>query len=227
MKTTLHFLLVVILLFQFSCSTPEQATRSLSEEENYICWSARGGINTGGFVDNEVPDAVSGATLTNFTLGIHPDITTSGKTFETGLDLIGYRQNFEYDDPANEYFGKRSFDYYELRLPLTYNFRFFKNLSNCDFFYLKIGISTGYIINKNVTEQGILPAYDLKPFSIGPALGVAFSPLGISRRFKLGVFIDLYRGSKVYKDFYNNSRENGNTTYLSAGLLLKIGPGNK
>ncbi|MBN1340447.1 MAG: outer membrane beta-barrel protein [Bacteroidales bacterium] len=224
MKAQVFCLIFITLLFA-SCSVPEQTTSPPTNKNNYTCWTIRTGVNTGGFVDNQETDAVSGATYAGYSFGLHPEICISGKTIETGIDLHEYGQTLTYSDPVNEFIGERALTYQELRLPLTYNFRFFKNLSNCDFFYLKIGLATGYLIHKNVDEEGLLPEYEMKKFSLGPTLGVSFSPFRISPGFTIGGFVDLYRGSKVYKDFYNNSRETGNTSCLTAGLLLKLGPG--
>ncbi|MCD4737412.1 MAG: outer membrane beta-barrel protein [Bacteroidales bacterium] len=219
---TIRILCISLLAGLIGCGVSEKSTSVKDEKKVTVYYSFRGGINQGGFTEDQTLDAISGATSMSYGFGVHPEINIRGKTIETGIDILGYNQTINYYDPDKEFVGERKFKYQELRLPITYNFKFLKNLSNCDYIHLKLGVSGGYLINKNTEQIGDIPEYSLKKFSIGPTLGLSFAPIRLSKSFKLGGYIDFYRGSRVYEDYYHNTSETGHTTYLMAGLQFKF-----
>ena len=170
------------------------------------------GGNTGGIVENTnmsiVPnassppeatvDAFTGATQTRYNVGIHLNQPLGHNEIETGLDYMYNYQIFNYIDNGNFYIGVRRLEVSQLMIPLTYNFV----LSRKTDFQLKLGF-LGQMNFVSADCFGILPEYSINRWSGGPTLGISVSPFKFNNGSKLGMYFDVYRGSRIYTDFYN------------------------
>lgn len=216
MKRFLQTILIIPFLLVAGCSTYEKTGWSVL---------ARGGFNSGGIVENRELDAISGATGKGFSAGVHALGEFSGRQFETGLDYLAYEQIIRYNDPESVVKGEKKITYGELRLPVTYNFRFLKNLNDYPFMTFKLGVNAGYVIDTRIEHTGNTPDHSIRNFSAGPTIGLVLTPLKIKNHMRLGAYIDLYRGSKIYTDPYHTGGKSGNTSFLNAGLQLHFGSG--
>lgn len=132
-----HQLLIFAIL---SCSmTKNSLIRDNDNPEKHSTISILAGLSSGGLVDNTEMsgitgvsniDAITGATKTLYNAGIHSEINLKGHVIETGLDYISFDQSVEYKMPSLSVNGQRDIQFHQLRLPLTYNFRFFRNSQN-------------------------------------------------------------------------------------------------
>lgn len=103
-------------------------------------------------------------------------------------------------------------------LPLTYNFVLFRKIfPNADI-QLKLGY-TGQLNFVSESSTGNLPDYSVKPFSNGATLGISAFPYQFRNGCKLGFYIDVYRGTQVYEDFYNQkSFEMPGSSFMKFGV---------
>ncbi|NOX87898.1 MAG: hypothetical protein GXO77_02650 [Calditrichaeota bacterium] len=192
--------------------------------------SVLAGVSAGGLVENTSMsgisgssdiDAITGATNKSYNAGIHYEMNINGHRLETGLDYIGFDQAVEYDMPSFSVNGKRTFRFYQLRVPVTYNLGFFRNSRNFPRFVLKAGFSVGYTFSKSITDYGSLPDYKFTGWDYGPTLGVSFYPIQLSRGYRIGVYLDLYRGSQIYEDAYHRAEGIGGQSFVKFGLVLQ------
>lgn len=139
---------------------------------------------------------------------------------ETGLDYISFKQDFTYLDHSQGIDGTRDFSYHQLRLPVTYNFQFFKNNDNKPLLIFKAGLSFGYTFSKTIIDNGALPDYSMNKFDFAPTIGLASYPIKINNKYDLGFYLDLFRSGKFYEDIYN--KEMGNLSNLKFGLILRF-----
>jgi hypothetical protein len=49
-----------------------------------------------------------------------------------------------------------------------------------------------------------LPDYSINKFTAGFSAGLSGTPYKLSNGASLGLYVDVYRGSKAYDDFYNS-----------------------
>lgn len=175
-------------------------------------YSVQGGINKGGIIENTdlsiLPgepvdvDAFTGATQTGFNAGMRATKTLGRTQLESGIDYMLNNQSFNYNDPVNDFNGKRDLAVSQFIVPLTWNILFLKNALPRQELKLKIGVAGQYNI-LSVNDNGKLPDYSVNPFSAGATLGIAVYPVQLSSGSKIGVFAEGYRGTRIYEDFYN------------------------
>jgi len=200
-------LLPMILMCLFlSCSTVEKVS---TEKKTTV--SIQMGSNFGGITENtdlsvvagaKAPqeatvDAYTGATHPGFNSGVHINHQLNGNQIETGLDFMYNYQKFNYIDVGNIFIGVRELHVSQFMVPVTYNFVFHT---------LGLQLKVGLLGQFNLVSgkgTGILPDYSVIPLSAGPTFGVSFLPFIFSNGDKLGVYFDIYRGSQIYKDYYN------------------------
>ena len=215
MKTRLMILLLVLpeLLF-LSCSTLE---KTATEKKTTI--SIQMGSNSGGITENtdmsvvpgaEAPeeatvDAFSGATKKlGFNAGVHLNHRLKKNQVETGLDYMYNHQTFNYFDKGNMYIGVRELNISQVMIPVTYNIGLFgKQLPKAEM-QIKAGL-IGQVNFIATSDTGILPDYSVIPVSAGPTLGFSVFPFCFNEGSKLGVYVDIYRGSQIYEDYYNQA----------------------
>jgi len=209
-KTVIIFILGLSFIIINSCSTTRQTTATGRK----LKFSLQGGANIGGITENTdmtvVPnvettvDAFSGATQTGFNVGMHINKTLKRNQIEAGIDYMYNHQSFTYNDAENMYNGVRELNVSQVLFPLTYNFVFLKKrLPHAD-----IQLKAGYMGQLNFIsthETGVLPEYSLNAWSNGLTLGISTFPFQFNNGSKLGFYFDMYRGSRIYEDYYNQS----------------------
>ena len=228
----LRFLLVTsaVVWPLLSCGG-SKALRGDGDMQSRVNIALLAGATVGGLVENSEMtglenscgiDAITGATDKTFNAGVHTEINIKGLRLETGMDYIGYNQSIMYSFPASED-GLRDIRFHQLRLPLTYNFSFFNNTENQPLLVLKAGFSLGYTISKSITEQGDLPDYTFINWDVGPTLGLALYPFSSWTGYRLGLYMDVYRGSRIYEDKYHQAEGMGGQSYLKFGIVVQPG----
>lgn len=232
MKTIPMALLLTASLVLFnSCLVSNQ----LSSEKK-VKFSFLAGFNIGGITENtdmkvvpgvKVPpeatvDAFSGATYPGINAGIHTNFPLKRNEIETGADYMYNHQTFTYIDAGNKYIGVRELHVSQLMLPVTYNLGLFnKQLPEAEL-QVKVGLigQVNFISGK---ATGILPDYSVVPLSAGPTLGVSVLPFHFRNGDKLGIYCEIYRGSQIYKDFYNQPEyEMPGSSFVRFGLKYQI-----
>lgn len=222
MNAFLRIIQLVLVSAILSCSVSKTKT------------SFQVGVNHGGIVENTdmsiIPgvitppeatvDAFTGATQTGFHAGFHVNQTVGKNEIETGLDYMFSHHTFNYIDTGNRYIGVRRIGLSQLILPLTYNFV----LSPKAGLQLKLGLAVQYNLayESNVTVFN-LPDYQIHRISYGPTLGITATPFKFKNGSRLGIYADIYRGSQIYEDFYNQSGfEMPGSGYLKAGIRYQF-----
>ena len=190
------------------------------------------GINNGGIVENtdftskpNVPiDALTGATKrVGFNLGAHILLPIKKNAIETGIDYMYNGQSFTFNDQTYNYLAIRQIAISQLMLPITFNIGLFRIKENKPLFYLKVGYVFQYNL-LNVTDNGQqLPAYTYIHWSNGPTLGISTTPFQLKNGASIGIYMDAYRGSKIYDDIYNsNDYKMPGSSYFKLGLIYKF-----
>jgi hypothetical protein len=232
MKTIkIKLLLFVLVCLIFSCSTVEKVS---TEKKTTVTLQV--GSNIGGITENtdmsmvpgvKVPaeatvDAFSGATQTGFNASVHINYRLKNNQVETGLDYMYNHQTFNYIDAGNKYIGVRELHVSQFMIPLTYNFSLFsKKFQNAEI-QLKVGL-LGQLNAVSGKGIGILPDYSVIPFSAGPTLGFSFLPFYFRNGDKFGIYCDIYRGSQIYKDFYNQPKfEMPGSSFIKFGFKYQL-----
>ena len=185
-------------------------------------FNVQAGASWGGIIEDTEIDAVTGATNMGIGLGVHPAININRRLVETGLDFLTYNQSWTYLDGSENYDGKRDLRFGELRVPLTYNFQLFRDDNDEGLLQIKLGLSAGYILYHNFTDNGTVPDYTLDNFSIGPSFGISTIPIKLGDKLQLGFYLDALRASKVYSDHYLTTNNVGNMSNIKFGAVLKI-----
>ncbi|MCF8381462.1 MAG: hypothetical protein K9H49_17950 [Bacteroidales bacterium] len=211
-----------------SCSTTQQTT-----SDSNMKFTLQIGTNFGGITENtdmsvvpnvSVPpeaivDAFSGATHTGYNIGVHASKNLYKNQIESGIDYMCNFQTFNYIDAGNFYIGVRRLQVSQIMLPITYNFGIFRNiLPNADIQF-KIGF-LGQLNLISVDGTGIsLPDWSFNPWSNGLTFGLSAFPFQFNNGNKLGFYFDGYRGSQIYKDYYNKSSfEMPGSSFIKFGL---------
>ena len=210
-----------------SCSTSQQtnADRSLQ-------FTIQAGTNKGGITENTdmtvVPgaessvDAFTGATNYGMNVGVHVHKPLKYNKIETGLDYMYSPQTFTYTDAMNSYSGVRELKVSQIMLPLTYNFVLFRNLAPKADIQIKLGY-TGQLNFVSENSSGTLPEYSVKPWSNGATLGLSAYPYQFIDGSKIGFYFDVYRGTQIYEDYYNqDSFEMPGSSYIKFGLKYQF-----
>lgn len=187
------------------------------------------GLSSGGYIDNtelkgisgiSKVDAVTGATKTLYAAGIHASWAVKGHTLESGLEYNRFEQTVKYSLPSFSVDGKRDFTFQQIRLPLTYDFLFLRDERNLPRLILKAGASFGYTFSKDATDTGNVPDYSFTDFDYGPLFGMACYPFPTYNKYRFGLFLDLYRGSRIYKDTYHKESGIGGLGFVRYGLVF-------
>jgi len=230
MKATFLLLLIIGIIIN-SCTVTEKSQRGLK-------FSAQGGLNHGGITENTdlslVPnvqttpestvDAYSGATRTGYNVGAHVNKPLMYGEIESGLTYMYNHQTFSFADQGNMYIGVRKFHVNQFVLPLTYNFVLFKKLMPNAEIQLKFGFLTQFNII-NATDAGLtsLPDYSINKWSNGAIFGISAYPVKFNNGSKLGFYLDAYRGSRIYTDYYNkNEFEMPGSSFVKLGVRYQF-----
>ena len=210
MKTKI-FLIVVTAVIINSCAVTKKSQRGFK-------FSGQGGINHGGITENtdlsivsnsqatpeSTVDAYSGATISGYNVGAHVNKPLRYGEIETGLNFMYNYQIFSYADQGNMFIGVRKLDVNQLMIPFTYNLVLFKKLMPDTDIQLKFGV----LVQNNrihLSDAGLtfLPDYSINKWSNGVTIGISAYPVKFANGTKLGFYLDAYRGSRIYTDYYN------------------------
>ena len=80
-------------------------------------------------------------------------------------------------------------------------------------------MNLGFTVGKQFIDSGSAPDYSFTAWDIGPQLGFAVYPREFEK-FRLGIFVDFYRGTKIYEDKYTTGNEFGNNSFLKFGINI-------
>jgi hypothetical protein len=232
MKKIINIFLWSLCLFAInSCSTSQQTNTGRS-----LKFSILAGANKGGITENtdmtvvpcaEAPpeatvDAFSGATYTGINVALHVNKPLKYNQIESGIDFMFNQQTFNYIDAGNKYIGVRDLNVSQIMIPLTYNFVLFRKLLP----HTGIQLKFGYLVQLNFisgSSTGILPDYSINRWSNGATFGISAVPFQFKGGRKLGVYFDAYRGTQIYKDFYNQtSFEMPGSSFMKFGLKYQF-----
>ena len=205
-----HKLVIGIFIFLLinACTATDKTQRGFK-------FSVQAGLNKGGITENTdltvvqnaepvvgKPDAYSGATSMGGNIGVHVNKPLVYGEIESGLDYMFNNQTFTYNDQGNMYNGVRKLSVNQVMIPLTYNFELFKKTLPSAEIQLKLGYM-GQLNFVTSNGTGTLPEYSIKKWSNGAVIGISAYPLKFANGSKLGIYIDAYRGTQVYMDYYN------------------------
>lgn len=188
------------------------------------------GVNSGGITENIdfsiTPDvnvdAFTGATKIGGNIGAHVKLPVRKNAIETGVDYMYNSQTFTYSDPSRGFIGKRELGTSQFMIPLSYNIGLFRKSYYTSLMYLKVGYLAQFNLI-NFTHSGQLPPYSTKLFTGGLTAGVSTTPFKLKTGASLGLYLDVYRGSKAYTDFYNSDiYEMPGTSFYKIGLIYQF-----
>ena len=189
------------------------------------------GTNKGGIVENtdmtvfgnaEV-DAFSGATRRGMNAGGKVMLLLKRNFVETGIDLMYNSQTFTYNDAVNGFVGERRLGVTQFMLPVTYSIGLFRENHPEGLFQFKFGYSAQFNLFSVSDGHGNMPGYNTNSLSNGATLGLSTTPFRFDNGAKLGLFVDGYRGTRVYEDFYNRAEfEIPGTSFIKYGIIYQF-----
>jgi hypothetical protein len=229
LKTILTIIIAVSILTLGGCISK----KSLNDDDkrNPFNFSFQAGINKGGMVENTDMglvqgagiDAFSGATRTGFNAGARVSYPIKRLAIETGLDYMNNGQTFTWNDPVNGYIGSRGFSTHQLLIPTTLNLGLFRQTHPDGLLTLKLGHMMQYNMISVNSEKGNIPEYSINRWSNGLTLGIASTPFRLKNGARAGLFLEVYRGSRIYEDHYNQpSFEIPGSSCFKFGILYKL-----
>ena len=131
-------------------------------------------------------------------------------------------QSFNYIDAGNFYIGQRNLDVSQLMIPVTLNLPLLHSILPSSDLRFKIG-GLGQLNLVTLTDMGILPEYSINGWSGGLTAGLSAYPVHFGNGSQLGFYIDVYRGSQIYADYYNQaSFEMPGSSFVKLGLTYKF-----
>lgn len=217
----------IIVFFMIGCSTNREINTATNE---LLIFRIQGGVNHGGIVENTDMDVVpnapvdgfSGATRTGCNMGVRVIKPFRGNAIETGIDLMINHQKFIYNDFENHFIGTRDISVIQFMTPALWNISLFKKNHPLGLFQLKAGPILQFNL-LNFSHQGELPAYSYNRLSAGVSVGLSSAPLHLGDSNGLGFFMEGYRGSQIYKDFYNKSSyEMPGSSFVKMGVIYQF-----
>lgn len=213
----------------WACSTTQPAVRETPDKK--IRLSLQLGTNKGGITENtimeDIPgagvDAFSGATRNGINAGARLTYPLGKISLETGLDYMFNQQTFTYKDSENGFEGLRDINTSQWMVPLTFNIGIWRKQQAGGLIQLKPGMMMQFNL-PSISDHGIaLPDYQLERFSFGATLGISVTPWVFANGASLGVYGEVYRGSRIYTDYYNQKiHEVPGSSYYKTGLIFKL-----
>jgi hypothetical protein len=214
-------------LLLIACSPVKHAEKTTRKPEI----SVYAGVNKGGItentdleqMENTSVDAYSGATQPGINAGTTVQLPVLKNQIETGLTLMWNPKKMRYNDAQRNYYGTRAINLYQLMVPITYNLGIFRSKYPHGLLQLKVG----YLMQFNfasANNTGLqLPDYTINTYSGGAIFGLATTPFRLPNGNSVGLFIDVYRGSQIYKDVYNKSTfEEPGSSFFKAGIVYRF-----
>ena len=231
MKKKEMCILALMLFVMMGCAPHSSVQRSEKETKTEL--RVYTGINQGGITENTdmeaseelQVDGFTGATRLGVHLGARAVVPLGRQQLETGLEGIYHNQTFTYEDPLNGLEGERQIRNFQLMVPLTYNIGIFRKHAAEGVLNLKLGWTLQYNIPV-IRDQGLsLPDYTIRRFSNGPVLGLETRSFPLGEGMGLALNFELYRGSQIYQDLYNQSSfEMPGSSYFKAGVVFRLDP---
>ena len=218
----------IISIFLLSCSTQNVTTEKSHWKPTY---RVQLGTNKGGVVDNTdlslIPntevDAYSGATSKGINASGKAILPLRRNAIETGVDFMYNGQTFTYNDAVNGFNGERKLGVSQFMIPITYSISVFKKNHIDGLFQIKLGYAAQFNLFAISNGNGTLPHYKTNFFSNGDTLGFSTTPISFKNGAKLGFYVDGYRGTQAYEDFYNRTEfEMPGTAFIKYGVIYQF-----
>ncbi|MCF6240836.1 MAG: hypothetical protein L3J74_05765 [Bacteroidales bacterium] len=223
-------LIIILISFQIlitgSCSTG----KSINQKTVPIDFSIRAGINHGGItentdlsvISNSNIDAYTGATKIGFNGGLHLSIDLKKNQLESGVDYMFNHQIFNFHDEKTQFSGVRELFVNQIIFPLTFNFRIFNKQYPQKDLLLKLGY-VGQLNMVQADDKGKLPEFEINKWSNGITFGLSAYLIQLKNKNKIGIYLDCYRGSIMYKDYYNLPEyEMPGTSFIKFGVQYQF-----
>lgn len=221
------FLIIITGVVLNSCVVTEKSQRAIK-------YSFQTGINKGGITENtdltflsnpsdeNLVDAFSGATKLGVNAGVHFNKPLKYGEVESGLDYMFNVQTFSFAHQENMYVGVRELNVNQLMVPLTYNFNVLQTILPGAEIQLKIGLM-GQLNFVSISNTGTLPDYSINNLSGGGLFGISAYPVKFGNGSKLGFYVDAYRGSQIYEDYYNQKVfETPGSSFVKGGIRYRF-----
>jgi len=180
----------------------------------------------GGLVENsltEEMDTISGATQPAVSAGVHTEWAIGKNYIESGLDYSGFSQAVNYQIHSLDVVGSRDISFHQLRIPFTYNLHLFTNNQGQPKLIIKGGVSGGYTFWKSIKDSGTLEEYHFTSTDMGPTFGIVLYPFPKVNNTPVGLYLDFYRGSRIYSDSYHREEGLGGMSYMKMGVTVSLG----
>jgi len=204
------------------------------KNQRAIKYSIQAGINKGGITENSdlsvlsnlpdenLVDAYSGATQLGANAGVHVNKPLKYGEIESGLDYMFNAQTFRFDHQENMYVGVRELNVNQWMVPITWNFNVLQTVLPTAEIQLKLGL-TGQLNFVSVRSTGTLPDYSINSLSGGGLFGISAYPVKFENGQKLGFYINVYRGSQIYEDYYNQKTfEIPGSSFIKGGIRYRF-----
>ncbi len=229
MQSNARFIFLLFLLMAAACAGPEHSASK--PDSHRLRVSFYGGMNQGGIVENTNmsiipgagPDAFTGATRPGFHAGGGAELPIGNVFVESSVDVMNNHQTFTFDDPVNLFSGTRSIGLWQLTVPLRVGGGFFTGRQPGGL----LRVSGGPALQLNmfsVNDEGSrLPDFQTRRWAAGINLRLSVVPFRFANGSTMGIYLDGYRGSRIYEDFYNRpEHEIPGSSFLKIGLLYQL-----
>ena len=219
---------ILSLFFLMGCAS-QQAIRD--DNKWSPIYRIQAGTNKGGIVENTDLTLIDNTEADAFTGATSRGVNASGKVMlplkrnyiETGIDLMYNRQTFSYKDAVNGFTGERRLGVTQFMLPLTYSIALFRENHPGGLFQVKFGYTAQINLFSISDGNGNMPGYSTNSFSNGATIGFSATPYRFENGARLGLFLDVYRGTRAYEDFYNRTDfEMPGTSYIKYGIIYQF-----
>ncbi len=220
-------LIIIAGVVMNSCVVTQKSQRAIK-------YSIQAGINKGGITedtdltvlsnpsDENLVDAFSGATQLGVNAGAHVNKPLKYGEIESGLDFMFNAQTFTFADHNNRFVGTRELNVNQWMVPVTYNFNVLQTVLPTAEIQLKLGL-TGQLNFVSISSTGTLPDYSINTYSGGALFGCSAYPVKFENGQKLGFYIDIYRGSQIYEDYYNQKTfETPGSSFVKGGIRYRF-----
>ena len=67
---------------------------------------------------------------------------------------------------------------------------------------------------------GNQPPYDFNDLDVGATLGITYYPYLNIEKLRTGLFLDFYRGSRIYEDDFHKGDGLGGHSYIKFGVCI-------
>lgn len=187
------------------------------------------GVSAGGIVENSKtpdiegagpPDSITGATKAGYNAGIHGEWKWRNHHMATGVDYLGFAQTVDYRLPSFGEEGRRDIRFDQVRIPVTYNLHLLKNRDGNPGIVIKAGVSGGYTFHTSIEDNGSLGEYQFSRWDIGPTVGMTVYPFPAWDAYRMGLYLDFYRGSRIFEDAYHEGEGLGGQSFMKVGVIL-------